>query len=459
MTIFTPYCSIKKMLLLFCLPFVFSIVHAQVPVTAGGIGQTNADPNNAANGGAATGLGCGGGGANYYGGNGGDGMFGGGGGGAAGFYVANMTGGAGGKGVLVLAYYSGATLINTTVYQNGSSLTIPATITNVKVWAIGAGGGGAGSTDNDGTSGGGAGAGGIAYISQPVSTGDIINYSLGAGGAGGIDANNGSNGGNTVATINAITITGFGGMGGQYNNSIDAAGGSYSGGDGGSNGGDGRGIAGDSGGGGGGGIGAVIGGAVPGGNGADGANAADVSGLFSVLSSGTLLPVGWKVFYASNQDNGVLLQWETSYEISTLNFTVQYSTDAIHYNNAGVLPAVNNGSGNKYHFMHQKALPGTGYYRLLQTDINGRYSYSNVIKNILPSANDKAVILYSNIITDGNIKIQASKNTSISLLSFEGKLVSVNAVSKGVNNINVSNLSKGYYIVRSLNESQKILIR
>jgi hypothetical protein len=459
MTIFTPYYSRKKMLLFFCLAFVFSMVRAQVPVTAGGIGQTNSDPNNAANGGAATGLGCGGGGANYYGGNGGDGMFGGGGGGAAGFYVANMTGGTGGKGVLVLAYYNGATLINATVYQTGTSLTIPATITDVKIWAIGAGGGGAGATDNDGTSGGGGGAGGIAYISQPVTQGDIITYSLGAAGAGGIDANNGSDGGNTDATINAITITGFGGKGGEYNNAVDAAGGSYSGGDGGTDGGDGRGIAGDNGGGGGGGIGLSIGAPVPGGNGADGADAADVSGLFSVLSSGTLLPVSWKSFSADNQNSAVLLQWETSYEINSLNFTVQYSTDAVHFKNVSVLPALNNGNGNKYHFIHQDALPGVGYYRLLQTDINGKYSYSNIIKNILPSANDKEFVLYSNIITDGNIKLQAAKNITISLVSFEGKLVNTNILSKGVNNINVSNLSKGYYIVRSLNESQKILIQ
>lgn len=69
--------------------------------TAGGSGSSSP---NAMNGGAATGFGAGGGGAGYYGGNGGAGYFGGGGGGASGYTGANMTGGAGGAGVIVIEY-------------------------------------------------------------------------------------------------------------------------------------------------------------------------------------------------------------------------------------------------------------------------------------------------------------------------------------------------------------------
>ena len=134
----------------------------QVPVISGGIGQTDPDPHDDADGGAATGLGCGGGGANYYGGDGGNGKYGGGGGGASGFGAVNMVGGTGGQGVLVIAFYNGASFLNTIVYSTGSSLTIPAGVTSVKAWAIGAGGGGAGSTNSDGTVGG-----GVAVLRQP----------------------------------------------------------------------------------------------------------------------------------------------------------------------------------------------------------------------------------------------------------------------------------------------------
>ncbi|NOT94668.1 hypothetical protein [Ferruginibacter sp.] len=98
-----------------------------------------------------------------------------------------------------------------------------------------------------------------------------------------------------------LLITADGGAGGEYNNDLNAAGGTFSGGDGGANGGDGKGCSGDSGGGGGGGIGGVIGGTPPGGDGANGADAGDVSGLFTALSSGSILPVIWKNFTATNQ--------------------------------------------------------------------------------------------------------------------------------------------------------------
>jgi hypothetical protein len=68
-------------------------------------------------------------------------------------------GGAGGAGVLVVQI-NGTT---TTVLTSGTSYSIPAETTSIKVWLIGAGGGGAGSPPTDATSGGAGGAGGIAY--------------------------------------------------------------------------------------------------------------------------------------------------------------------------------------------------------------------------------------------------------------------------------------------------------
>lgn len=441
-----------------CFQLLFIVASTQVPVISGGVGQTNTDPNNAANGGAATGLGCGGGGANFYGGNGGDGKYGGGGGGASGFTSLNMVGGIGGQGVLVVAFYNGATLLNTIVYQTGSSLTIGPGVTSVKTWAIGAGGGGAGSTDNDGTVGGAGGAGGVAYITKVVSQGNIVTYILGIGGAGGVDANAGSPGGNTTATVTGTTITGNGGSGGEYNNDINAPGGSFSGGDGGLTGGDGKGSSGDTGGGGGGGIGTVIGG-TPSGDGADGANAGDVSGLFFALGSGIILPVIWESFTVKNQNDVVLLQWVTAYEQNTLSFTVQHSTDGINFSDVTVITAAGNGPGNRqYHYIHLQPVASANYYRLYQTDIDGRNSFS-AIKKILYTKKAPDFILLTNPTINGNIQLQLKINTVLILLRSDGKQVYMKTFEKGLNYINVMNLPKGNYIIKAGNEARKILIQ
>lgn len=287
---------ISVLLLSACFFFLTVNSSGQVPVTSGGTGAPDGSGLNGANnaGGNATGLGCGGGGGSWWGGTGGYGKFGGGGGGAGGYFSLgsiNWLGGDGGQGVVVVAYFNGATLVSAQVLVSGTSVTVPVSITSAKVWAIGGGGGAGGATANDGTSGGGGGAGGTAYVTKAVSPGDIITYSIGSGGAGGHGASNGSAGGNTSATIAGTTIYGNGGAGGYYNNATNATGGTYSGGDGGANGGYGYGRTGDVGGGGGGAVGGANG-MQNGNSGGNGASAVDVSGLFAAcaISSNPVIP-------------------------------------------------------------------------------------------------------------------------------------------------------------------------
>ena len=111
---------------------------------------------------------------------------------------------------------------------------------------------------------------------------------MGVGGAGGINATNGSAGTMTTVSVGGILIKGNGGTGGQYNTGSDAPGGDFLGGDGGATGGSGKGISGDNGGGGGGSIGGGFNSTVGCGGGA-GANSADISGLFAVLSTAQVI--------------------------------------------------------------------------------------------------------------------------------------------------------------------------
>ena len=274
---------------LFLILFILCIpINAQVSVVSGGTGApagTGVNGNNNA-GGDATGLGCGGGGGSWWGGTGGAGMYGGGGGGAGGYFYTspmNWAGGNGGQGVVIVAYYNGATFLNSTVLISGTSTTIGAGITSVKVWAIGGGGGGGGATNNDGGAGGGGGAGGLVQITKTVSPGAVIKYTLGSGGKGGHGTIAATSGGTTSVTIAGTTIYAHGGAPGIYNNTSTAIGGTFSGGDGGANGGTGAGSTGDDGGGGGGAVGGGNG-THNGNDGGKGANSVVVSGLFAACS-------------------------------------------------------------------------------------------------------------------------------------------------------------------------------
>ena len=190
--------------------------------------------------------------------------------------IATSTGIGGGGG--------GSPSSGTVVLTSGNSWTVPAGVTSIKVWAIGAGGGGAGSIALDQTSGGGGGAGGTAYKVFSVAPNDSVSYAVGAAGLGGSGGTSGGTGGATSVTVNSVTITGAGGSGGSYNTGSSGQGGGISGPyDSSSWGGYGSGASGDTGGGGGGGIGGTNG--LGNGNaGGNGGQAADVAGLFAALS-------------------------------------------------------------------------------------------------------------------------------------------------------------------------------
>ncbi|HMI80143.1 MAG TPA: T9SS type A sorting domain-containing protein [Ferruginibacter sp.] len=139
---------------------------------------------------------------------------------------------------------------------------------------------------------------------------------------------------------------------------------------------------------------------------------------------------------------------------------MQHSTDGISFRNIIVVAAAGNSNSVKmYSYLHQDPPAGTSYYRLLQTDINGRTSFSDIVKNNVNALQQKDMILVANPVVNGVLKIQLSKNEVISLLSFDGKLVYRKSLQKGLNNINVAGLPKGNYIVQTGTQAQKIVIQ
>ncbi|MGV3587177.1 MAG: T9SS type A sorting domain-containing protein [Adhaeribacter sp.] len=91
------------------------------------------------------------------------------------------------------------------------------------------------------------------------------------------------------------------------------------------------------------------------------------------------LPVTLVNFTAAYKHPGVMLSWQTASEQNNAFFTVERSTDAVHFKEIGQ----KKGAGNsevlrQYSFTDPQPITGINYYRLKQTDINGTISYSPV---------------------------------------------------------------------------------
>jgi hypothetical protein len=122
---------------------------------------------------------------------------------------------------------------NLTVLTSGTSYTVPAGVTKIKVTVTG-GGGGAGGCPQNGTLGtnsvgrpstGSAGATAIKIFT--VTPGAVLTYAIGAGGAGGAAGNTfGNAGGNSTFTVGGTTVTaGGGGAGSDLNSNNGGIGG------------------------------------------------------------------------------------------------------------------------------------------------------------------------------------------------------------------------------------------
>ncbi|OYT10508.1 MAG: hypothetical protein B6I18_08755 [Bacteroidetes bacterium 4572_112] len=172
-----------------------------------------------------------------------------------------------------------------------------------------------------------------------------------------------------------------------------------------------------------------------------------------------VLPINLISFSAIENNEIVNLGWQTATEENNDYFTIERSYDAKDF--AEIVQIVGARNSNQilnYKYNDVNAdLSQTIYYKLKQTDYDGKYTYSNII-----SVNSKSNVFemlesYSN---NGvmNISINSNTNstTSIELYDITGSLIYSNKLSidKGINTfkVDVSNYSMGIYLLRISNE-------
>lgn len=92
------------------------------------------------------------------------------------------------------------------------------------------------------------------------------------------------------------------------------------------------------------------------------------------------LPIELSSFSAKSSHEGVALSWTTSAEINNEYFTVLRSSDGVNFGEIGRLEGAGNSTGeNNYSFYDQKPLAGTSYYRLRQTDYDGKFEEFKIV--------------------------------------------------------------------------------
>lgn len=91
------------------------------------------------------------------------------------------------------------------------------------------------------------------------------------------------------------------------------------------------------------------------------------------------LPVTLVNFSGAPSAEGVKLSWQTSMETDFKAFEIEYSADALQFENVGSVPGANASGGTSYGFSHTTIIKGNLYYRLKMVDIDESFRYSRMI--------------------------------------------------------------------------------
>ena len=176
------------------------------------------------------------------------------------------------------------------------------------------------------------------------------------------------------------------------------------------------------------------------------------------------LPIKLKSFKAYNSNKGVIVEWSTASEINNDFFSVQRSIDGFNFIEIGRV----RGAGNStilldYSYTDEHPYNGTSYYRLKQTDYDGKSETFNTMSvNLKEKLSDiNEVHIYPNPFSDSftaEFESIDKNELQIQLLSMSGVIIYNESImiDEGKNSFHFStpdNMKTGIYIFRVLNGS------
>jgi hypothetical protein len=180
-----------------------------------------------------------------------------------------------------------------------------------------------------------------------------------------------------------------------------------------------------------------------------------------------ILPVTWKSFDATVQNNNsVTLNWEVM-EYQNKGFYIQHSTNGADWDNiAFVASRGDKESFNTYSYKHTNNQNGLQYYRIKQVDIDEKISYSAVATVILKN-DEQNISIWPNPATSqiriaSNNSDKNSPYTKAQIFDLSGRKLTETLLQANTGTIDVSRLSAGTYLIKieskdGTNYSQKIV--
>jgi len=191
-------------------------------------------------------------------------------------------------------------------------------------------------------------------------------------------------------------------------------------------------------------------------------------GVFGVADIGAVLPVKFGSIKAYEKQNGIQLDWKVYTEYNVKSYQIERSADGRTYTTVGSLPALyNNTSDGDYGFFDANPLSGTSYYRIKNTDLDGKSAYSIVIR-VNRNKTIHGLSLYPNPVVNGIVLLQGSDlvrgNYKINIFGANGQVIYKQQIIHNGGTIShtielPSTLSKGVYMLSVKDEKGNIIFK
>ncbi len=171
------------------------------------------------------------------------------------------------------------------------------------------------------------------------------------------------------------------------------------------------------------------------------------------------LPVELLYFTAECMGEATQLQWSTASETNNEYFTIERSSDAVNYEEvARIQGAGTTSQRSDYSFMVDNNSTAITYYRLRQTDIDGKYEIFAPIA--IQCQNEKAateISIYPVPANDQvNIFSSNSPMTRIEIYSIMGAKVAEEQAEGNQTTLHIGNLARGVYAVKVFTEDGQV---
>jgi hypothetical protein len=178
------------------------------------------------------------------------------------------------------------------------------------------------------------------------------------------------------------------------------------------------------------------------------------SGFFLSTANFTL-PLTVLEFKGRSQENTVALQWLTTNEVLTKEFIIEHSSDGNAFNDIGKIISHSMRGINSYNFTDINPVAGNNFYRLKMIDIDGKFSFSNIVSIKIGDAAFK-LSAYPNPANNNISTIvfngAPAEKYVIEMTDQSGKIIKrINGISvAGTNKVNIDlhTCPKGIYFIK-----------